>query len=99
MYASKTISADPLETLKHSLRFCGDYEKLMLIDWLVDQVSDYNKADEITSGLSAAFSIEEDASGWVVEYPLMLGAPKGAWERWNEYRDQTLRYRLSGLSL
>lgn len=84
MNAHTTIT--PLETLKAQLRHMNDRDKLMLIDWIADQLDD-ELGDELAEGLAVAFErAEEGVSGiWSPLYPAT-----GNWKEWRLERDRSL---------
>lgn len=94
MNAITTIA--PLDALKAQMRALGDREKLMLIDWIAEQLSS-EVGGELDAGLSCAFErAEEGFSGTFTPlYP--TGGSTVAWREYRAGRDRTLGHFLRGM--
>ena len=86
----------PLDTLKAGIARFGDREKLMLIDWIAEQLSS-EVGGELDAGLSCAFErAEEGFSGTFTPlYP--TGGSTVAWREYRAGRDRTLGHFLRGM--
>ena len=69
-----------------------DRELLMLVDAVADRLLDEGAADELASGLGAAFERIELTYGNAMPYPFG-NCDRNAWVAWRAERDAALAYR------
>ena len=68
----------------------NDREKLMLVDWLTDQLSEHI-SDELAEGLACAFERAElGYSGTFTKRYPSPNAPVSVWQDWRLHRDSLL---------